>query len=174
LQEISDRKDKSMSAPDKPLYSIELKGEGISVSRKIEEAKAKAILNIVLGDPSSDASMAAKMEVSAKRLSLREVLDDANATSNAEKIVVIGAYVTSQEGAADFSRDDAKNRFRAAGEPAPANIHRDFAAAIQNGWIAEDLKKVGRFYVTQKGSTAIANKFSVRVSAKSSARKSTA
>jgi hypothetical protein len=165
--------------PEKPLYSLDLKGEGISISRKIEESKAKAILDVVFGDVPTDILTATKMETPTRpsgraRLSLREVLDEANATSNAEKIVVIGSYVTGHENAADFSRDDAKNRFKAAGESSPANIHRDFAAAIQNGWIAEDPKKPGRFYVTQKGHTAIAQKFSVRVSAKTATRKSAA
>lgn len=169
-----------MSGSEKALYSLDIKGEGILVSRKIEEAQARAILDIIFGGkPPMPATTAAgnitqKLAGAAAkgtRISLREALDDAVAKANPEKIVVIGNYAVAYEGMPDFGREDVRSRFRSAGEAAPANLHRDFSAAIQNGWIAEDPQKPGRFYVTQKGKSAIDDKFSRKITNKPTARK---
>jgi hypothetical protein len=60
-----------------------------------------------------------------------------------------------------------KARFRNAGEPVPGNLPRDFTWTISNGWIAEDAHNLGHYYVTQKGKTAIAERFSGEVKRKS-------
>jgi hypothetical protein len=62
-----------------------------------------------------------------------------------------------------FTKDDIRGRFRLSGEAAPANFPRDFIWAVKNGWIAEDPKSPGSFYVTQKGRNAIENNFSSEV-----------
>jgi hypothetical protein len=100
-------------------------------------------------------------------MSLREFLTDADAKRMPDKIVTIGEYLMSQAGQEDFSGDDVRDRFRAAGEVAPANFSRDFKWTISNGWVAEDPKNPGRYYVTQTGRAAIQAKFSDEVKKKS-------
>jgi hypothetical protein len=68
-----------------------------------------------------------------RRMSLREFLDESQASRNPDKITVIGEYLYQHEGKSEFSRDDIKGRFKHAGEGAPANFPRDFSWAVKNG-----------------------------------------
>jgi len=80
------------------------------------------------------------------------------------KILTVGRYVRDFEGRGDFTRDEIRERFRSAGEPQPANFPRDFQKAVRAGWIAEDPKKRGRFYVTRTGDELIDRGFRLAAS----------
>jgi hypothetical protein len=132
-----------------------------SARKQIDQTAALAILRVALGDmnvsagtiePSKGAETPQKQHT---RLSLREYLDSVDARSNPEKIAAFGSYLRDHAGQEDFTRDDIKPSFRSAGETLPANLPRDFGSAAQNGWIAEDPAKAGRFYVTRKGEEAV-------------------
>jgi hypothetical protein len=90
-------------------------------------------------------------------------LDETQARRNPDKITAIGEYLSEHEGQGEFTRDDIKSRFKLAGEAAPANFGRDFAWAVSNGWIAEDHKNPGSFYVTKKGRDSIDARFAAEV-----------
>jgi hypothetical protein len=166
---VDSHESKAMSAENKPDYRITLNGEGIDVTQQVDQATARLLLNILLeghiarpSDPIEDISAAMK-----PRHSLREFLDDVEANRNPEKIVAIGEHLAISEGQADFSRDDIRGKFRAAGEAAPRNFSRDFSWSISNGWIAEDSQNKGRFYVTKTGKEAIQARFSPEIKKKS-------
>jgi hypothetical protein len=153
-------------------YQVTLAGPGISIDQTINQERAREILNILMGGglgshpnrAGTQAQRAADHQLGTQpALSLREFLDEAEAKSNPEKIVAISQYLIEFEGKSDVGRDDIKACFRTAGEPAPANYPRDFAIAIQNGWIAEDKNNTGRYYVTRRGQDAISQKFSIDV-----------
>ncbi len=164
-----------MADAAKSSYSLTLKGEGISVTRDVDQAVARAIVELVLGgiQPAVSASRAgerpspAQVNANLTRLSLREFLDQADPKRNPDKIVAIGEYIIQHDKQPDFTRDDLKARFRNAGEPVPGNFPRDFTWTVSNGWIAEDAHKPRQYYVTQKGKAAIAEKFSGEVKKKS-------
>jgi hypothetical protein len=163
------------AAPVLPEYELTLKGEGVSVSRKVGEPVARAILDLVMGgilgprreiamrDPREQReapSQAPSRSISVReRLSLREYLDEVGAVRNPDKITAIGQYMLEHEDRDLFSRDDVKSRFRTAGEGAPGNFPRDFSVAIGTGWISEDPKSAGNFYVTKKGREALEGRF---------------
>jgi hypothetical protein len=164
-----------MADAAKTSYSLTLKGEGISVSRDVDQSIARAIMELVLGgvEPprpgtkTNERASSSPTNAQLTRLSLREFLDQAEPKRNPDKIVAIGEYIIQHDKQPEFTRDDVKTRFRNAGEPVPANFPRDFTWAISNGWIAEDAHNAGQHYVTQKGKTAIAEKFSGEVKKKS-------
>ncbi len=158
--------------PAEETFELQLSGGGIALKRTVGAEVARAIVNIAMGGPSAlpppgsgRGSGAAPISgpasaQSGERLSLREYLDDCGASRNPDKITAIGNYLIDHDGLQDFGRDDVKARFRAAGEPPPANYPRDFMLTLRTGWIAEDAGASGRYYVTQKGRAAIAAKFS--------------
>jgi hypothetical protein len=155
-----------------PSYALTLKGDGISISRDLDQATARAIVEIVLGGtPSKGApshvSKSGAATLNGQRISLREALDAAEAKRMPDKIVTIGEYLISHAGQEDFTRDDIRARFRAAGEATPGNFGRDFAWTVSNGWVAEDPQNPGHFYITQTGMAAIQAKFSHEVKKKS-------
>lgn len=158
-----------------PQYDFSLTGDGISITRKVPEAVARSIIALVLGGavmptreisfaqpPNASGSMPAPRHAH-ERLSLREYLDDVGATRNPDKITAIGQFMLEQEERDLFTRDDVKSRFRSAGEAAPGNFPRDFSLAVRTGWISEDPKSPGSFYVTKKGREALQGGFVAEV-----------
>jgi hypothetical protein len=166
-----------MTDAAKSSYSLTLKGEGISITRDVDQSVARAIVELVLGGSIPPITTAGKLPddrgsssqsaTTVSRLSLREFLDNAEPKRNPDKIVAIGEYIIQHDRQADFTRDDVKARFRTAGEPVPGNFPRDFTWTISNGWIAEDAHNAEHYYVTQKGRAAITEKFSGEVKKKS-------
>jgi hypothetical protein len=146
-------------------YTLSLTGDGISIERVVDQETARAIVGIVLGGrrDSNAAPMptgAQSPRVSQERMSLREFLNEAEAKRMPDKIVSIGEYLMSHAGQEGFSVEDLRSGFRLAAEPLPANFRRDHQWTVSNGWIAEDPRNPGTYYVTQSGKAAIEAKFS--------------
>lgn len=180
------------------MFTVSVDGAGVKIEKSVPAGVARDVINVLMGGPpasigsypaatlgiggsvastgfttGSPASVAGP--VGGRRISLREYLDESQASRNPDKITAIAEYLYVHESAELFTKDDIKGRFRSAGEAPPANFPRDFAWAVKNGWIAEEVKSPGSFYVTQKGRQAIANKFSDEVkkaTAKSTRRRS--
>lgn len=156
---------------EQDLYVVSVKGDGITVEKSVPAAVARQVMNVIMGGAALGGGIAPGKQEAApgtvgsasRRLSLREFLEEAQAKRNPDKVVAIAEYLLVFEEQELFTRDDVKGRFRLAGEAAPGNFPRDFAWAVTNGWIAEDVKSPGSFYVTQKGRNAIENKFSSEV-----------
>jgi hypothetical protein len=141
------------------VYRLKLEGPGFSINKEVEAGVAAAIAQITLGgfpagrggQHTLGASSASALS-SGQPMSLREFLQRVATSANIPtKILAVGRYLRDQENRPDFDRDEIRDQFRAAGEPQPANFPRDFRAAVQEGWIAEDPKNRGRFYVTRTG-----------------------
>ncbi len=154
-------------------FSVSVVGPGVTIEKKVSQTQASEIINFLMTGkaPSSAPATAAGGSNSpvgssngaaahTRRTSLREFLDDHEATRNPDKITAIGAYLEQVEGKDGFTRDDVRLKFRSAGESAPGNYGRDFSWAMQSGWIAEDPQNAGTFFVTKKGRAAIDAKFS--------------
>lgn len=161
------------------LYAVSIDGNGITIQKNVPAHIARQMINAIMGGAIVDESVSRKEVPVSKndtssnrdhgpplgglRTSLREFLDESQASRNPDKITAIAEYLLVHEAIELFTRDDIKGRYRAAGEAAPANFPRDFAWAVKNGWVAEDLKSLGSYYVTRKGRAAINNKFSEEV-----------
>jgi hypothetical protein len=158
------------------MYSLSLKGEGMAVERKIDEATALEVLALVMtGAPATDTTHGEKRERPraterrSGRKSLREYLDEVGAKRNPDKIVSIAEYISEETGK-NFTRDDVKNRFEDAAEPVPGNYGRDFQWGVRNGWIAPAATK-GDYYVTDAGRKAIEAKFDAETKKKTGVSK---
>ncbi|TPN62579.1 hypothetical protein FJ986_25410 [Mesorhizobium sp. B1-1-1] len=144
-------------------FTVSLMGAGIDVKREVSASKLALVMSIIMGNDPTEGVAVGVPNVSAPiapaRVSLREFLDNAKATTKPDQIVAIGQYMAAQEGKDTFSRDDIKARFQSARERLPSNFPRDFSAAIGKGMIAEDHAKAGQYYVTKTGAQAIERRF---------------
>jgi hypothetical protein len=153
------------------LYAVSVKGNGITVEKSVSAPVAREVMNVIMGGTASASTATFQRRADTvntlgsggRRISLREFLEESQVRRNPDKITGIAEYLFQFEGAELFTREDIRGRFRLAGEAAPGNFPRDFMWAVKNGWIAEDAKAQGSFYVTQKGRNAIENKFSSEV-----------
>jgi hypothetical protein len=76
-----------------------------------------------------------------------------------EKLVTIAAYLQQTLTRHYFTPEDLRAQFRQVNEMPPANLPRDFKAAMGAGWIAEDPEAPNQFFVTQSGLDAVASGF---------------
>jgi len=153
---------------DNPSYELELKGDGISVSRKVSQQVALQIISVAMGGTDIGPAAAtrgtgAPRQTSAGQvMAIREFLNTSSAKRNPDKITAIAIYLRDHLDRETFSRDDVKGLFRKAGEPVPGNYARDFAVAVSSGWIAEDHNTSGEYYVTNSGEEALAEGFQAK------------
>lgn len=153
-------------------YHLILKGKGITIDKMVDARVGGAIAQMALGGVAIEAAKVLPPQgavspivgqqidlrsvVPGQRLSLREYLHQADVDRGIHgKILAVGRYMRDYENQNDFSREDIRARFRSAGEPQPANFHRDFQKAVRAGWIAEDHQNRDRFYVTRTGDDEI-------------------
>lgn len=160
------------SSADEQEFSVTIVGPGVTIEKKVSAAQAGDIINLLMTGRTLSAVHGAVGKttvfdspsnvagVQTRRTSLREFLDDHEATRNPDKITAIGAYVEQVEGKDGFTKEDVRLKFRSAGEAPPGNFGRDFTWAVQSGWIAEDPQHADTFFVTKKGRAAIDAKFS--------------
>jgi hypothetical protein len=159
-------------------YSLALKGDGMTVDRKIDEATALNVLSLVMGGSASTFPVSGSTEIRRQvprptrggKQSLREYLDAVEAKRNPDKIVTIAKFISDETGK-NFTRKDVKARFQDAAEPVPGNYGRDFQWTVRNGWIAPASNARGEFYVTDAGAKAIAAKFSAEIKQKTGVSK---
>jgi hypothetical protein len=159
----------------KESYHLILKGKGVTIDKVVDVRVGGAIAQMALGgvaietvqgalsqsavSPTGAQQADSRSTLSAgtgQRLSLREYLQRADVDRGIHgKILAVGRYLRDYENQNDFSREDIRARFRSAGEPQPANFHRDFQKAVRAGWVAEDHQNRDRFYVTRTGDDEI-------------------
>lgn len=154
-----------MTETDKDeVFHLKLTGKGLTIDKQVDAGLAAAIAQMTFGGPSprgtplgpTAALRPNLVAASGQRLSLREYLQAVGAGRGIHiKILAVGRHMRDFEKQEDFSREEVRSRFRSAGEPQPANFARDFQKAVREGWIAEDPKNIGRFYVTRTGDDEI-------------------
>jgi hypothetical protein len=159
--------EQTISETVEPLYQLSLKGKGITVEQEVPQGVAREIIALVMGGLAPVGAPVARPGVTLGRagahgggmVSVRQYLDDADATKNPEIITAIGEYLRLYANQERFTRADVRARFSQAGERTPSNLPRDWALAVGSDWIAPDHADSGRFYVTENGRKAIASKF---------------
>lgn len=103
----------------------------------------------------SDASVEVALKP-ARRLSLIELMQEKNPSTNAQKIALFAYYRDKYEGNPRFGRDDLRVYFGTAKESPPSNYDRDFVNAVRSGWVHEDGDDS---YVTSKGIEVVESGF---------------
>ncbi len=147
-------------------FDLRISGGGINVERKIDSNTLATVMAAIMGAQGASGEAILRLndtDVKPKqpniRMSLREFLDDVQATRKPDQIVAIGHFISHFEERPDFSRDEVRARFSVAKEPMPANFPRDFGLAVKAGMLAEVHQKQGQFYVTRTGISAVERHF---------------
>jgi hypothetical protein len=138
--------------------SVKIDGSGLSFAGKVSLRQAIEMLRIA-SMPADDlgkfldqpAEPAAQSGSNIVGLSLREAITQADPKTSAETIAIIGAWLMDEENLEDLSRQDIRDRYQDARLSPPGNYPRDFAAAVQKGFLAPIKGNKNRFYVTRTG-----------------------
>lgn len=138
---------------------VQLVGDGLnyeSEANLVQAAKIIGFLNTneVLSDatvrPAVNAGFIDSPQV-AQLSSPREAILSADAKTNTQKILVLGAYIVQRDNTDEFAATELKTLFIKAGESAPRNLSRDIREAVKAGYITESLNSSDSFIVTNTG-----------------------
>jgi hypothetical protein len=160
--------EKRQTAPHedpKESTTITIAGPGMHFARKISDEQVLSILRLVLGGeqsgyaPEEHRSNLGSPMALPRRQAISEFYRNVAPKRYPEKLVTIAAHLQQTLGRDNFTPEDLRTQFRQVNETPPANLPRDFKAAMGVGWIAEDHAAPGRFYVTQTGLDAVASGF---------------
>ena len=164
------------SAAPESEYELILKGNGVTIERKVPESVALSVIALVMGGapahtPLQRRSSAADAPLGGRAAGLGvtvgEFMTAVEAKRNPDKILAFGAYLMDEMSRETFTRDEVKSMFQRAAEPVPGNFHRDFTWAVSNRWLGEQADAPGAYYVTATGRKALERKFAAEVKAAS-------
>jgi len=139
-------------------YQVKISGPGVNVDTMTDGPTARALMAIIMSgstEPPTVVPTAGPQQTT----TLREFVNSSGAKSTAAQILAIAEFVRTTERKDEFTRDEIGGKFGLAGLPPPVDLARDFQTAANHGWIAEDPRALGHFFITTKGHEALRGKF---------------
>ncbi len=139
-------------------YQVIISGPGVNVDTMTDEPVARTLMAVVMGgltEPPRTMPPGGKRETT----TLRDFVASSGAKSTAAQILAIAQFVRTMERKDEFTRDEIGGKFELAGLAPPADLARDFQTAANHGWIAEDPRALGHFFITSGGHEALRKKF---------------
>lgn len=149
--------------------TLTIRGQGLSFEREIPQSLVLRIMHLALVGEEPPAAAGRREAVGQqdgngnggrRRESLAEFYRRVSPKKYPEKLATIGTYLSEVMGRESFTPDELRSQFRSVNEPPPANLPRDFKAAMGAGWIAEEHDQPGQYYMTQTGRDDVAAGFS--------------
>ncbi len=156
---------------------ISIDGEGLTFKKDIGVQKAGQIIAFLGADESSAPIERGPLLTTTSKIlpqieqSPKDLIIQANAKTNAQKITVLGSYLLDKDGNDDFLIKEVQLQMRKLGEE-PGNFNRDLKAAMSLQYIYQlPPKKDGKYGITDAGREAIQNQFSEEVKIKPKSHK---
>ena len=81
------------------------------------------------------------------------------ARGTAAQILAIAEFVCATENKDEFTRDEIGAKFELAGLIPPKDLEQKFQAAANYGWIGEDARALGHYFITKHGHETLRAKF---------------
>lgn len=145
--------------------TITIDGEGLSLKKETTLQKAGQIIAFLgleegsLGTvPSGETSHKPASLIPSPIFSPIDMISEAKAKTNAQKITVLGKYLSDKDGPDGFLIKEILLQLRKIGEE-PGNFTRDLKNAVSLQYIYVIDAKEGKYGISAKGATAIQNKF---------------
>lgn len=147
-----------MAAQDgRKQYHVKISGPGVNVDTMTDETTARALMQTVMGgltEPLSEAPPGARQQTS-----LGDFVSSSGARTMPAQILAIAAFVCMTERKDEFTREEIGTKFADAGLAPPKDLEQEFQAAANYGWIGEDPRALGHFFITKGGHEALRAKF---------------
>lgn len=156
---------------------IHIEGEGLSFDGSTTFSKAAQIIAFVKGSVNESAPEGSAtrppvlMPVVNPGMSPRQVLVEANAKTNPQKLTALGKYLCDKYQRTTFSLSEAVEMIKRAGESMPRNLSRDLKAAVMLDYIYEDTENKGEYFLTDKARSAVEHRFEDAETANTKSRK---
>jgi hypothetical protein len=139
-------------------YQVKISGPGMNVDTMTDGPTARALMEIIMSGATEPPTMVPTAGPQ-QTMTLREFVGSSGAKSTSAQILAIAEFVRTTKHRDEFTLDDIGSRLGLAGLTPPADLARDFQTAADHGWIAEDPRALGHFFITTKGHEALRGKF---------------
>lgn len=145
--------------------TITIDGDGLSLKRETSLLKAGQIITFLGSEESFSSDLPVEKSNTppllnpSPNLTPGELIIEANAKTNAEKILVLGKYITDKDLSDKFSTKEVLIELKKIGGE-PHNFARDIRTAISSSYIYPIDMRQGEYGVTSTGKKAIEDKFS--------------
>lgn len=153
--------------------NLKITGDGMTVDQGITLAQAGKIIVFLGTEPESTDTppssgkliqsglTTTEKQSSGARLSVREMMDEANPRTHAQRITVFGHYVAQNNPEDLFTSDDVKEQYQLAREKLTRHFSREINKAISAGWIEPIRGGKNTFFITRKGEDVITTAFNI-------------
>lgn len=141
---------------------IHIEGEGLAFDGITSFSKAAQVIAFVKSETvTSEATAMNRRGVLPTAIghdySPRQVIVEANAKTNPQKIAALGRYICTRSQTDTFSASEVLDMMKRAGETLPKNFSRDLKHAVVLEYIYEG--EEGQFILTEKGKEAVDHHF---------------
>jgi hypothetical protein len=140
-------------------YLVKISGPRVNVETMTDEPTARALMEVIMGGLTEPPTLVPPEGQQQRTTSLREFVDSSGAKSIAAQVLAIAEFVRTTERKDEFTRDEIGDHFRLADLAPPTNLARDFQTAADYGWIAEDPRALGHYFITTKGHEVLRQRF---------------
>lgn len=144
---------------------ITIDGEGLSLKKETTLQKAGQIITFLgreedsINPVNQQDSIQPTSLISSPTSSPKELIIESKAKTSAQKITVLGKYLSEKDGVDEFLIKEVLLQLRKMGDE-PGNFTRDLKTAVSLQYIYEIDNKEGKYGVSEKGKAEIQNKFS--------------
>jgi hypothetical protein len=136
---------------------VKISGPGVNVDTMTDETIARTLMAVIMGGSTEPPRMVPPE--GQQQTTLRDFVGSSGAKSVAAQILAIAQFVRTTERKDEFTGDEIGGKFELAGLAPPADLAHDFQTAANQGWIAEDARALGHFFITSRGHEALRKKF---------------
>jgi len=151
--------------------TVKIEGDGINFNFTTNISKAGQIITFLGTDQSAENLSYTQPELNSTELlptpmkskTPRQALIESRASTNSQKIAVLGYYYCEVNNLQTFPRSELKTLFGKVGEAMPKNIHRDLKEAVLANYLYEEnpKEKPDEYLITEFGKETIKKGFSI-------------
>lgn len=142
-------------------YHVKVSGPNVNIDTMTDEIIARAVMHVVMSGLTEPVRVpSGGQERSPTSLtSLRAFVASSGAKGVPAQILAIAEFVCATENKDEFTRDEIGDKFALAGLRPPENLADKFQAAANYGWIGQDARALGHYFITKHGHEMLSTKF---------------
>jgi hypothetical protein len=143
-------------------YHVTVSGPDVNIDTMTDQTVARVVMHVVMSgmtEPPAGISPAERTPTSLT--SLQDFVASSGAKGAAQQILAIAEFVCATGNKDEFTRDEIGGKFALAGLPAPDDLARYFQIAADYGWIGEDARALGHYFITKHGHETLRAKFAL-------------
>jgi hypothetical protein len=143
-------------------YHVTVSGPNVNIDTMTDEAVARVVMHVIMSgvtEPPVGVTPAGQQRKPTSLTSLKDYVASSGAKGVAQQILAIAEFVCATENKDEFTREEIGEKFALAGLAPPDDLARSFQLAADYGWIGQDARALGHYFITKRGHETLSAKF---------------